>query len=405
MRDRNGKIILIDLDASVSFNQKQYAGAKYSSAYIPPEMILFDENLEKKFKIRSVGDNVEIDHLIVATPQFDMWSLGVVMYQLCTNEPLFLSDGNDNMDEVGLKLLADFPDLWKQSKMNKIIDMKARNLISRLLSKDPMKRPLTVAVLDHPFLSGKSTTSRMVGQEPAYDVFLSYRVWCDAIYVDRIYDLLIAKGLKVWWDKKCLAAGVPWEDGFCDGLVNSRSFVCIISEAAVSESFSSLTETSPCDNVLLEHQLAIELRGMGFIEYIYPIFIGNISNKEKEIFHKFQFKCIENFPKITVNSVIDKLTNHLNRQALGSPNNPTITVNEVMSLINANQGGFIQENGIQSFHNITESIYDMLLKPNETSIQQQTVIKTEDDFDYKTDWFRQKDKIRLLEETIENFQK
>jgi hypothetical protein len=71
-------------------------------------------------------------------------------------------------------------------------------------------------VLDHPFLSGKVPT-RLIGNAPPIDVFLSYRVAADAKKVELFYDSLTALGKKVWWDKKCLANGVPWEEGFCKG--------------------------------------------------------------------------------------------------------------------------------------------------------------------------------------------
>ena len=404
MRDRSGKILLIDLDASVSFSKRQHAGAKYSSAYIPPEMIILDLN-DNELKVRSESDGIPIKDLLVATPQFDMWSLGVVMYQLCTNEPLFLSNSNDNVDEIRLKLLHEIPDAWKQSKMNKITDIKARNLISKLLSKDPMKRPLTSAVLNHPFLSGKS------GQKSAYDVYLSYRDSCDATNAERIYNLLTKKGLKVWWDKKRLTDNIDWEEGFCDGLVNSRSFVCIISESAISNSFKLLTESSPCDNMLLEYQLALELRNIGFIEYIHPVFIGNKSDKNEDFFDKFQFECLKNFPKVKVNTVVDKLSSHFDHRALGSPNNPTITVNEVITLIKANEDSFVEENGIKSFNNVSESISNMLLQSKESDllIDNNIIEKVEEEIEnidsleykkLKEILFKHKSENKLLKEKL-----
>ena len=66
--------------------------------------------------------------------------------------------------------------------------------------------------------------------------------------------------LQVWWDRKCLAPGVPWKEGFCNGLVNSRTFVCLLSRNAINhptsarQSFPMLTEASACDNVLLEYR-------------------------------------------------------------------------------------------------------------------------------------------------------
>ena len=42
-------------------------------------------------------------------------------------------------------------------------------------------------------------------------IFLSYRVTSDSNHVEILYQKLTEKGLKVWWDKKCLEFGKPWE--------------------------------------------------------------------------------------------------------------------------------------------------------------------------------------------------
>jgi hypothetical protein len=53
----------------------------------------------------------------------------------------------------------------------------------------------------------------MIGEEPDFDVFISYRVAVDFLHVKMLYDLLTAQGLKVWWDKECLQPGVNWKTG------------------------------------------------------------------------------------------------------------------------------------------------------------------------------------------------
>ena len=44
----------------------------------------------------------------------------------------------------------------------------------------------------------------------AYDVFISYRVASDAHHAEQVFELLTKRGVKVWWDKKCLKDGVNW---------------------------------------------------------------------------------------------------------------------------------------------------------------------------------------------------
>ncbi len=62
------------------------------------------------------------------------------------------------------------------------------------------------------------------------------------------------------------AKGVSWEEGFCDGLVKSRIFLPLLSKGVLSN-FEKLRADSYCDNVLLEYNLALELRERGLIWY------------------------------------------------------------------------------------------------------------------------------------------
>ena len=121
----------------------------------------------------------------------------------------------------GLELLHGWDDRVKAQKLEKITDAKARNMVSRLLSRDPQQRMTMAAALVHPFVSGRAPI-RLVGDAPKYDVFLSYRVASDSDHVRILYEKLTAEGLTVVWDKLCLPDGVPWEEGFCDGLVQSK---------------------------------------------------------------------------------------------------------------------------------------------------------------------------------------
>jgi len=80
-----------------------------------------------------------------------------------------------------------------------------------------------------------------------------------------------------------LEPGKNWKEGFCAGLVNSRIFVCLLSKGAINspnfsrQNISTLTSDSPCDNLFLEHRLALELKQLGMIEVVYPILIGEVT--------------------------------------------------------------------------------------------------------------------------------
>ena len=114
----------------------------------------------------------------------------------------------------------------------------------------------------------------MLRREQSYDVFLSYRVASDALLVERLYMLLTKeKELNVWLDKKCLTWGQPWEQGFVDGLRSSLIVVPVLSRPAL-QAFSTLDEGSGCDNFLLEHALALELKERGVVWGITPLLVG-----------------------------------------------------------------------------------------------------------------------------------
>ena len=86
-----GVFRLIDFDASVSYRENQYVGAKYSSAYCPPEMLEIVCNdsggtiYTRTYKIdecRAPVQNSLSYSLLLAHPSYDMWSLGVTLYQV-----------------------------------------------------------------------------------------------------------------------------------------------------------------------------------------------------------------------------------------------------------------------------------------------------------------------------------
>ena len=236
-----GQWKLIDLDAACVIG-KEPVGHKSSSAYVPPEAIFIDEKTDTAC-VRSVVTLTKGEanyDLLTAHPSFDVWSLGCILYQMCTPDvkPLFQGGQDDNLVGVrkgvdNLFALAEWSNELKADKLADVPDKLARNLLSQMLHKDPLQRPSLSRVLAHSFLSGKKV-ARLIGEKPKYDVFLSYRVASDSHHVEKLYNLLIAQGFKVYWDKFCLEPGVDWEQGFCEGLVSSRAFVPLLSRDAIN---------------------------------------------------------------------------------------------------------------------------------------------------------------------------
>ena len=368
-----GQWKLIDLDAACVIG-KEPVGHKSSSAYVPPEAIYVDEKTDSAC-VRSVVAATKGEakyELLTAHPSFDVWSLGCILYQMCTADVKPLMQGGQDDNLVGMRkgvdnlfALAEWsPDL-KADKLVDVPDKLARNLLSQMLHKDPMQRPSFARVLAHSFLSGKKV-ARLVGEKSKYDVFLSYRVASDSLHVEKLYQLLTAQGFKVYWDKLCLEPGVDWEQGFCEGLVSSRAFVPLLSRDAINhpsidwQNFSKLTADSKCDNVFLEHRLAVELQGLGLIEKVFPVFIGNLDATTLEYSHYFGSGCHPSLSEVTVKSVEEKLRHHMESQALGTPVVPDRTVASVVGAITACQGAFIVGPADATFAAAAASIAKML---------------------------------------------
>ena len=238
-----------------------------------------------------------------------------------------------------------------------------------MLSRDPASRPLLDRVLAHPFLSSKKV-ARMVGEEAGYDVFISYRVASDAAHAELLYDMLTAQGKRVWWDKVCLEPGVEWKEGFCAGLVNSRAFLCLLSPGAINhmeidwQNFSKLTPESRCDNVFLEHRLALELKGLGLIDYVYPVMIGkattDAAGEIASYDNFFRSGGRPNAPECCVNAVEVDLRHHMDSQALGSPLEENRTVASVLNAILACQGGAVEGDKGEAWDRVVGAVMQML---------------------------------------------
>ena len=91
------------------------------------------------------------------------------------------------------------------------------------------------------------------------------------------------------------------EDGFCDGLVKSRTIIMLLSRDAINhatnkrQSFVELTAESPCDNVLLEHRMALEFRALGLLQNIFPVMIGDFDETTIVYSNYFAKVCLDIF--------------------------------------------------------------------------------------------------------------
>jgi serine/threonine protein kinase len=333
MRDVDGRLILIDLDASVPLGKQ--AGAKHSSAYMPPEMT---ERAHKRINSGGAGSHMagssfaylsagpvgpagpadtsppkggELPPVVVkkdgvvAHQSYDIWSLGIILYQMCTGEQMFLSS-YDSLAESDLEVLHEWSDVFTRQKMQKITQSLPRNLVSRILTKDPAKRPSLSAILAHPFLSGRPIV-RLVGEAAMFDVFISYRKDTDSEHARYLRELLMAKGWRVWLDQNELPHAGTWESEMVNGIAKSKVFVTLISDGSLVK-LRNLSPHSDVDNYFLEMQLALELKTMGLIDTVFPVFVGErvgeaVGHSLHRTYSPFNFGCLENLPDIVVRYV------------------------------------------------------------------------------------------------------
>ena len=145
-------------------------------------------------------------------------------------------------------------------------------------------------------------------------IMLSYRVHSDQEVVEKLHPRLIALGLTVWWDKVCLKPGQPWEEGFADGLFDSCIFVPIMSKGGLAN-FATLNKDSPCDNVLLEHVLALDQKERGHMKAIFPVLRGEVDPTTGKYGNFFQDMARPNCSReVVVASVDAKAREHLERK-------------------------------------------------------------------------------------------
>eukprot|EP00522_Entomoneis_paludosa_P012310 CAMPEP_0172451686 /NCGR_PEP_ID=MMETSP1065-20121228/9621_1 /TAXON_ID=265537 /ORGANISM="Amphiprora paludosa, Strain CCMP125" /LENGTH=744 /DNA_ID=CAMNT_0013203653 /DNA_START=147 /DNA_END=2382 /DNA_ORIENTATION=- len=144
---------LIDFDAAIRIGET--ISSKCSTAYIPPEAVrITDIGPVVLPSIASVACTSGENQPLSADPSFDVWSFGVTMYQLISGYQLLDGvDINDNLKEDQLKVLSKWSRKKAEIKLGLLAasDSRAKDLLGKILNKDPASRPSMEEVLQHPY--------------------------------------------------------------------------------------------------------------------------------------------------------------------------------------------------------------------------------------------------------------
>jgi len=78
---------------------------------------------------------------VIASPQYDMWCFGALLYFLCTGKQLFNVDMKEDVDDDDLVTLRNWDVASKYEKLSKVDTKWPVSLLDSLLQKDPNDRP------------------------------------------------------------------------------------------------------------------------------------------------------------------------------------------------------------------------------------------------------------------------
>jgi len=240
---------------------------KKSTAYFAPEAAIHHAN-----------EQHGIDSTLVVDTSLDVWSLGVVLFELCTGQHLFSQDmGNDNMvksesydrlcvwlviDDESLQCCFDFnsDNTNTDSTTTDVTDMictarqrsDAKHLIRWCLQSDSTKRPSIKQILNHRFLGGNenppmpsfqflaplfesglpilSTNSRRM----KYHYFISHMQSEASGDVGTLFFLLTSLGMQCWRDMN--QTNIT-EAAMRQGVFDSSVFILFLTNSVLSRPF------------------------------------------------------------------------------------------------------------------------------------------------------------------------
>ena len=102
--------------------------------------------------------------------------------------------------------------------------------------------------------------------------------------------------------------------------------------------------------------MALELKDLGMLEFVYPVFIGKLHDG---VYDRFRSNCYGSLPDLSVINIESKVTEHLSRQALGSPLHLERTVKATVRSIHDHQGWFIEGEASSAWDVVVDKVHTL----------------------------------------------
>ena len=236
------KLTLCDLDAAATIGSTRPRGLKVSTAYIAPEFF--------REYVKDLAGS-EDDDAGTTTVAADVWSLGVIAYELLSGRGLFRTDiSNDDLvdaqDVMRLCVWCDVSDETLNAVLEHSEDgttqMRARDFVRRCLRGDAAQRPTLEELIAHPLLCADAADAA----SGASVLPMRYHVFCSHMQVEASGDvgtltsLFCHSGLNVWRD---MEQDDLTAEGMKRGVEMSDVFVLFLTNSTLSRPFCRMELT------------------------------------------------------------------------------------------------------------------------------------------------------------------